>query len=889
MALAWLGMAPPAAPLAPPPLRLSSEVRPQSYAIHLQITPGAEYFTGDVDIQLQLDKPTEVLWLNGSSDLNVESASVQLFDGTPVPSIATLPGGTDFLGFRFANPLAAGRAKLHLHYRGRLLAHEGVGLFREHDGQDDYVFSDFEPFDARRAFPCFDEPSFKVPVQFTLDVPMQHLAASNAPVQSEQPLPGGLKRVVFQQTPPLPSYLWALAVGPFEAVDAGTGGARRIPLRILTLRGRQAEAHYAASVTAPIVDLLERYTGVPFPYDKLDQISVPNQSHAMENPGLVTYGQRTILLGPQNDTAAARRRFARVCAHELAHHWTGDLVTLRFWDELWLNESFASFLESKITEQFKPDWQEPLERVVRRGDAMDADSLLSARRIRQPIVSSDDIVNAFDPITYAKGQSVLTMMESWLGAPVFQRGLHRYLIEHAHGNATAADFLTALTTEAQSAGIDAAAVSQVLQSFLDQPGVPLLTLRTACERGNLGNSQATLQYAQRRYLPLGVDAAAAGSAVYQIPLCLKSNTAGRNCRLLQSKKGELPLAGACPNWLQADVDVSAYARIKYEGPLLEQALAQGFPETGTATLNTAQQLALLIDLGAQVRSGDLPAERVLPVIARAARLPGRYLIGASVRILYNLRELVSAGSQTSPNLAAFVRKVFAPRLLAIGLQAQPHEEEDVRLLRATLLPLVLGEGQVASLQKDAERLLSDWLADADRHPLDAESLQALLVAAPQRAGRPLWDALHKAALKTQDRNLRSALLDALGAFREPQLSQASLELIRSGEFEMREAMRILWGAASRPESRSGAHRFVKQHFDALVSGLPRDAGANLAKVAAGFCDDTERLDAEAFFTGRSTRYVGGPRVLRQTLERIAQCTRLRQVQGEGLRNFLAAY
>jgi alanyl aminopeptidase len=343
------------------------------------------------------------------------------------------------VGLRFASQQKPGQAHLRLYYRGKLLRHEGVGLFNEHDGDDDYIFTDFEPFDARRAFPCFDEPAYKVPVRFILDVPEQHLATTNAAIEYEHKLgtqlsrqlgakPGvELKRVVFRRTAPLPTYLWALAVGPFGVVDAGKGGSRHVPLRILTLRGREEQGRYAASVTAPIISLFERYTGVPYPYDKLDQVAVPNQSHAMENPGLITYGQRSILIGKEDDTAAARRRFAKVCAHELAHHWTGDLVTLNYWDETWLNESFASFLGSKITEQFKPEWDERLDRLMRREDAMSADSLVSARRIRQPITTSDDIVNAFDPITYAKGQSVLTMIESWVGPSVFQRGLHRYL------------------------------------------------------------------------------------------------------------------------------------------------------------------------------------------------------------------------------------------------------------------------------------------------------------------------------------------------------------------------------------------------------------------------------------------------------------------------------
>jgi alanyl aminopeptidase len=655
-------------------------------------------------------------------------------------------------------------------------------------------------------------------------------------------------------------------------------------VRILTLRGREAEGRYAASVTASLIELLERYTGIPYPYDKLDEVGVPNQSHAMENAGLITYGQRSILLGPGDDTVASRRRFARVCAHELAHHWTGDLVTLSYWDDTWLNESFASFLGSKVSEQFQPEWGERMDRVLRRQEAMDADSLLSARRIHQPIVSKDDIVNAFDSITYAKGESVLRMMEGWLSEDSFQRGLHRYLTTYAHGNATAHDFIAALSAEAQaeSRPYEASALPKAMASFLDQPGVPMVSLSLSCKAG-----AASLSYHQQRYLPVGVQLPAGEAPLYHLPLCFATDSGARRCQLLEQPSGEIPLGPKCPTFVHADPSVSGYAFVKYEGELLEHILQRAFPEAGgKAQLDVTQQLGLLLDLSALSRSGDLPVDRLLPVVERAAAADDRYLVSAAVRIVHGLRQILPEGTQADPHFAGFVGRVFAPRLQALGLSTKPGDSDDVKLLRAALMPLVLGEAAVPALQAEAERLLTSWL-QGDKG--DAERAHALATAAAQRGNAKLWDALHKAALRTQDRNRRSLLLDALGSVRDPALAQASLDLLLHGEFEMREAMKLLWGIAAHPETRAVAYAFVKQHFDELVAKLPRDAGAGLARVASGFCDEERRADAAAFLAGRSTRYVGGPRVLNQTLEHITQCDHLRQAQGARLSNFLLAF
>jgi hypothetical protein len=385
--------------------------------------------------------------------------------------------GTEFAGFAAASAIPAGPAQLRIEYHGAFNKNGSDGLFKLQDGGEWYVYSQFESIDARKAFPCFDEPNFKTPWQLTLHVNKSDAAVSNTPVQSETDEPGGRKKVVFGETKPLPSYLVALGVGPFDFVDAGKAGKNHTPLRMITPKGKAAQAKYAAEVTGPLLAALEDYFGVPYPYEKLDILSVPLFGGAMENAGLITCAQSLMLRDPAQDSIDRQRDYALVVAHEMAHQWFGDLVTTAWWDDIWLNEAFASWMDSKIMRHWKPEWNTVIDEQNTRLGAMGGDELVSARKIRQPIESNDDIANAFDGITYSKGEAVIGMFENWMGEDAFRRGVQRYIRQYAWRNATAGDFLDALS----SAGSQP--VGRAFSTFLDQAGVPLVSVGLSCGAG----------------------------------------------------------------------------------------------------------------------------------------------------------------------------------------------------------------------------------------------------------------------------------------------------------------------------------------------------------------------------------------------------------------------
>ncbi|MBL8949986.1 MAG: M1 family peptidase, partial [Myxococcaceae bacterium] len=455
--------------LEAPKLRLPPGAKPLAQSLDLRVVPGEDTFTGATVIDVEVSQPLDVLWLN-ATHLTPSAATV---GGAPAKVKVV---GENHLALIPPKPLQPGTTQVKLQYTGVLSKKDTGGLFQLKEGDQSYAYTHFEPLDARRAFPCFDEPAFKIPWAITLRHLPSHLAFANQPVASTT-VEAGVQVTVFKPTLALPSYLVAMAVGPFDVVDGGRWGKNKVPLKLITPKGKGPDARYAVENTGPILEQLEAYFGIAYPYEKLDSISLPVNTGAMENPGLVTYGHQLMLSRVAEDTPGRQRAYASVCAHELAHQWFGDLVTMAWWDDLWLNEAFATWMTTKVVAAWKPKWDADVLATQRRSGALGSDGLANARQVRQPITANDDIVNAFDGITYGKGASVISMFESWVTPAAFQKGVKRYLEQHAHGNATAADFLAAISAEA---GKD---VSAPFATFLDQPGAPRVAMELVCPKG----------------------------------------------------------------------------------------------------------------------------------------------------------------------------------------------------------------------------------------------------------------------------------------------------------------------------------------------------------------------------------------------------------------------
>lgn len=851
-----------------PKLRLGDAVRPMRYNVDLTITPGQDTFSGTLDTNIDVRQPQNVVWLN-ATDITVKDATL---GDRPA---RVVPGNENVIGFSTGKQIPVGVTPLHIVYEGKISRSSSAGIFQLKEGDRWYVYTQFEPTDARRAFPCLDEPLFKVPWQITLHVPHDLAAFANTSEESQSTEANGMKTVRFAATKPLPSYLVAFAVGPFDTVSAGRD-PNGVPLRVIVPKGKANEAKFAAESIPQLLKLLENYFGMPYPYDKLDSIVMPISNFAMENAGLITYGESLLLSKPESDTIARQRECAVVTAHEMAHQWFGDLVTTAWWDDIWLNEAFATWMESKITGEWKPDWHMDVSDVDDRLGAMNLDSLVTARAIRQPIRSENDIANAFDGITYQKGAAVIKMFEHWIGPEKFRQGVQLYLKKNAYGTTTVKQFLAAQST---AAGRD---IAPSFSTFLDQPGVPVVTVDLRCDANG-----PTLALSQRRYLPLG--SPAPPPQTWNIPVCAAFQTDGEvkhECDMLTAPAANsrlLVVESKCPKWVDVNDRAVGYYRVAYRGDLLRKLTGDGVPQ-----LSIAERVSLLGDVRALVDSGDTTPQAALSLVPKFSDEPERDIVVGSLD-LAGLAVSEFVPDDLLPNGRRYIYDLYGRRAEELGWKSRAGESDDTRLLRDSLVPAVATGAEDQKLIGQAEQLARAWLSD--HGAVDADMRSSVLRVAAEFGNRDLFDRMLAAAKAEKDPSSREALLRALGSFRDPELAQAGLDLLLTGDFDFREAFYpLLFGPMRNRATRTLPFEFIEQHVDTLMAKMPREVGADfgaaLPRVGQAFCDASGRAKVEAFFKDRVKNFVGGPRELAQTLEAISDCAAEKKVVGPGLAEFL---
>jgi cytosol alanyl aminopeptidase len=865
-----------AAPEPPAGMRLPTNVKPLAQRVELTIVPSSERFQGTTELEVELKTATDTLWLNARG-LTFQSASARLGDVEVGAQVSTSP---ERVALRFPRTLGAGRATLRLAFTGLVSGTDDYGIFHQREGGEWYATTQFEETDARRAFPCFDEPAAKIPWELTLVVPKELTAVSNTPVASEEPGGQGMKRVHFSRTKPLPSYLVAFGVGPYDSVEARPAGQNQVPMRIYTPRGRTGEAAYVTRAAPEILETLEAYFARPYPYEKLDLLVIPLTVHfsAMENAGLVTFSSSTLLARPEAENLQFRHRVAAVTAHEFAHQWFGDLVTLSWWNDTWLNEAFATWMGGKALQTWAPSWETQVSDVLSRSRAANQDTLVSARRIRQPIESYDDIANAFDGITYQKGAAVLRMFESYLGPEKFRAGVQLYLRRFAYGNATAADFLAAIS---EATGQDA---PSAFGTFLDQPGVPQVSVRLSCLRGG---KPAELSLAQERLLPVGTTGKS--DTRWQVPVCARWSNSGkeqRACTLLKGATGTLSLDGTpCPTWVLPNAGYTGYYRLNLEGGLLRTLVTRG-----ATSLTTTETVGLLGDVDALVAAGRFPEGAAMELATRFVDARKPQVASQAVdlsRVQFDFLE-----DATRKAYPAWVRQHFAARAHALGMEGRASEDDETRLLRSRLVTFVATRGEDQQLIAAARAMTQRWLQDPGS--VDQDMVDSALTIAGHFGDSTLHAQLVERLKASQDRAIRSKVVTALTAFQDPALVQTNLALVEAAPIDRRELSRLLLTAPAEAPlarmaplaTRETIFRAVSENFERFTAGIPERSVAALFRTGASFCDAKHRQAVESAFAPRAPNALGGPRILAQVLESIDLCIADRAVQGPSITQYL---
>jgi len=862
--LTGIGLAVAARTPAPVPMRLPDTVQPQAYQLHLVVDPAQPRHSGEVQIDLRLH---QALPANGAIRLHAQDLLLQtvwLETGA-----RRLPGrvvrvDAARVDLRFGRALPAGPARLVLAFTGALQDKDVYGLFRQRDGGRWGAYTQFQATGARLAFPLFDEPGWKVPWTLSLTVPDDLSAVANMPVRDEAPDGPGRKRLNFEPTPPLPSYLLAFAVGDFDLRDGGPLGTDpALPLRFITPRGQAARADLAARITGPVLQRLEAWFGLPYPYAKLDSLAIPVAADfgAMEHAGLVTYAAPLLLATPAEQTAGFERRLVVTTAHELAHQWFGNLVTMAWWDDLWLNESFASWLGDKVSAEQLPAASLPDAQQRARARAMQADRLLTARAVQQPVLRDEDMGQLWDAIVYEKGQTVLGMFEAWLGPARFQAGVQRYLQRHAWGLATSADFYAALA-------VDDPTLPDALRSFVTQPGIPRVQATLLCDDG-----PPRLRLQQSRLLPLGAGAPPAAAAQrWQVPVRVRT-PAGSARLLLAGPEATLALPDTgCPAWVQANADGTGYYRVAYAGDgLARLAAAPGLP--------AGEAQALLDDAQGLHDAGDLDTPAVLALVQAFAGHPAAAVAERAAGLLQHLRPLAAAGPP-----AAYAQRwqaAFGDRARALGWAARPDDTADNHRLRQRLVPLVADLGGDEALRQQALALARAWLADPGALPA---ALRAPVLATAARQGdEALFDGLLAALHASTERPLRQDLLAALGAFTPPALARRARALLLDPAIDLRDSLGPLLGAqGADPALRGDALAFVSQRHADLARRLGRDEPASLPGYFASGCSADEGRALDTAFSRHAARYTGGRQALAAALEAVRLCSAWRARQAGAL-------
>jgi len=830
--------------------RLPRSLRPRRYELVLRPDLDAATFTGSLRLLVELTEPTDEIVLNATELAITHAALVD--ERETAPCQISLDEDAERVTLRPPARLGPGRHWCELGFSGTL-NDKLRGFYRSTyttpDGEQRTIATtQFEPTDARRAFPCVDEPDAKAVFSVTLEVPEDLLAISNAEVVSET-VSDGLRRVHFADTVPMSTYLVAFVVGPLER--SGPVDVDGTALSVVHVPGREGLSGFALEVGAFALRFFAEYFGRPYPLAKLDLIALPDFAMgAMENFGAVTFREQALLVDPERSSRLERERVADVVCHELAHMWFGDLVTMRWWNGLWLNEAFATFMEMLAVDHFRPAWQRWVSFGRSRAAAMALDALSSTRAIEFPVRRPEDAEAMFDLLTYEKGAGVLRMVEQYLGAERFRAGIRRYLDNHAWGNAETTDLFDALE---EATGEP---VRSMMDSWVFQGGHPLVEVSAGAKGGEVVLRQRPF----RLHPPVEGEPDAIGER-WSVPVLLAALRADGTREaisvLLDTPETTATLpAGAAV--VVANAEGAGVYRCRYDATL-GSALRAHFGQ-----LTPLERFGLVADTWSTTLAQLSPLPELLALLDRLTDEDDPD-VWSQASAVASMLERIAPPEAREP-LALFVRRIARPALQRIGIEAQPDEAETTPTLRATLLGLLGLTGADPEVRSLARARVAE--AHEGGRPLEADVAQALLnVAADQGDEADFWAFWERSRqATTPQEELR--YLWALAAFRSPALVQQACELAL-GEVRTQNGPFLLQLLLSNFDGGPTAWAFVRDHFSELEERFPTSAVPRMLEGLTGLCRPGVDLEPEirAFFADHPLRH--GARALTQTLERLS--------------------
>jgi aminopeptidase N len=865
--------------------RLPSGVSPKHYALTIMPDLAKARFAGSETINVMLDAPTNTITLNAAEiTFGPVTASVGTMPeprrtaATETPSKAqsdasigfdasakhvceqhaatvTLDAANEQATFTFAQPLPTGPVELHIAYTG-ILNDKLRGFYLSHTRLRSYGVTQFEATDARRAFPSFDEPALKATFNVSLVVDSRDTAISNTPILSDTPGPlAGKHTIAFAITPKMSTYLVAWLVGDFRCTQGRQDG---ITIRACATPDKVAMTKFALQAAKWDLHYYNKYFGIKYPLAKLDLIAIPDfDAGAMENFGCITFRETEMLIDKKNDDLDARKQIAETVAHELSHQWFGDLVTPAWWNNIWLNEGFATWMEAKASAQWKPDWGYPEDVAIDKEHTMDRDAGTTTRSIRSRAETPQEIDEMFDDIAYGKAGAVIGMVENWVGEEVFRKGVQAYLAAHAYGSATAEDFWNA---ETRASGLP---VDAVMRSFVDQPGVPLVTLASSGER---------IQMAQRRFFLAAAPSSSTNTNQnWTIPLCFT----GAPCRLLipatanqESATMDLPQSN-----IHANAANKGYYRTDYAPPLLRQV-----ERSAESALSVPERIGLVGDQWALVRAGQGTVGDFLNLVIALKQDPDATLMDLALNDVASIHAKI-ATEDDRQRLAAVIRREFAPVYAAMG---QPkHETSDRAQLREVLFE-ALGRAQDPAVLAQADAMTKQLFAGQKLS--DPELGDAAVSLASAKGDATMYDGLMKVIATATDPHLKEAAVNSLTRFESPGLVARTLDYAVSDAVRSQDSWMLIARLLQQRETQDQAWEFLQQHWPEITRKATASSSVRIIEAAGDFCTVQRRYQVASFFRSHATG--ASQRPLRTTLDRIDECIHLRATQEPALRSWL---
>lgn len=854
--------------------RLPDNVVPESYDLKFTPDLANATFAGEETIHVHLQKAATTITLN-SAEIEFKEVWIGSADFKQAAAVTT-DEKNEMATFTVPNTIPAGAAEIHIRFTG-ILNDKLRGFYLSQTARRRYAVTQFEATDARRAFPCFDEPAYKAVFRISLVVSDSDTAISNASIISDTPGPeAGKHTLQFSDSPKMSSYLMAMMVGDFACIK---GGADGIPIRVCAVPEKKDLLSFALLSAENNLKFYDSFYQIKYPFQKLDIIAFPDFSAgAMENVAAITYRETLLTIDDKTASVDAHRSVVSVLAHEMAHMWFGDLVTMKWWNDIWLNEGFATWMAFKPAEAWKPEWHEERSEIAQSQGALLTDSIASVRAIRAKADTTAEIQTLFDGIAYEKAASVLRMVEAYVGPATFRQGANAYLEKHAYGNTTAEDFWN------QVAATSEKPVDKTMASFTEQSGAPVITIKSACSTGpasggrwskKKGKETTKITLSQERYFNDAEKMAAGSPELWQIPVNLRAAGQKDGAYFVLGQKQQTFELPGCSPWVYANAGARGYYRSEYEPAV--------FGKIGgelEGSFSPEEKIQFLGDAWAIVRVGRLNIAAYLGTLEKMKNDRTRATVDAMIYHLGYVHDHIVAEADR-PAFEWWIRKLLRPMADDLGESAAPAESDDKKGLRSDVFGILATYGRDPQAIQKSRAIVEQYMKDSGS--VDAAIAGEALSISALNGDEDLYNKYLAQMKQAKTPEEYYNYFGALGQFPTTELAKRTMEFALGPDVKNQD-LYLVAGPLQNVDTQSAAWGLFKDNFAAIKNKADASLGSGLAGVAGVFCDGKLRDDAQQFFTEQNLP--GSERILQNAKDQVNACIEFRSLQQANLSEYL---